>query len=46
MIMKSFDNDFYDYDYTGEQAENSEEENGGGEEIDSYKVNKRGERNK
>ena len=32
-LMKSFVNDLYDYDYTGEQAENSEEENGDNEEV-------------
>ena len=38
--MKRFVNDLYDYDYTGEQAENKEEENGDDE------VSRRGERNK
>ena len=32
--MKSFVNDIYDYDSTGEQAENNEEESGDDEEID------------
>ena len=32
--MKRFVNDLYDYDYTGEQAENNEEESGDDEEID------------
>ena len=32
--MKRFVNDLYDYDYTGEQAENNEEGNGDNEEID------------
>ena len=32
--MKSFINDLYDYDYTGEQAENNREESGDDEEID------------
>ena len=32
--MRSFVNDLYDYEYTGEQAENNEEESGGNEEID------------
>ena len=31
--MKSFVNDLYDYDYTGEQAESNEEESGDDEEI-------------
>ena len=33
-LMKTFVNDLYDYDYTGEQAENNEEESGDDEEID------------
>ena len=33
-LMKRFVNDLYDYDYTGEQAENNEEESGDDEEID------------
>ena len=33
-LMKRFVNDLYDYDYTGEQAENNEEESGEDEEID------------
>ena len=33
-LMKSFVNDLYDYDYTGEQAEKNEEESGDEEEID------------
>ena len=33
-LMKSFVNDLYHYDYTGEQAENNEEESGDDEEID------------
>ena len=32
--MTSFINDLYDYDYTGEQAVNNEEESGDDEEID------------
>ena len=32
--MKSFINDLYDHDYTGEQAVNNEEESGDDEEID------------
>ena len=32
--MKSFANDLYDYDYTGEQAENNDEESGDDAEID------------
>ena len=32
--MRSFVNDLYDYEYTGQQAENNEEESGGNEEID------------
>ena len=32
--MKSFVNDLYDYEYTGEQTEKNEEESGGNEEID------------
>ena len=31
--MKSFINDLYDYDYTGEQAENNDEKSGDDEEI-------------
>ena len=31
--MKSFINDLYDHDYTGEQAVNNEEESGDDEEI-------------
>ena len=31
--MKSFVNDLYDYNYTGEQAENNKEESGRDEEI-------------
>ena len=31
--MKSFVNNFYDYEYTGELAENNGEENGDDEEI-------------
>ena len=31
--MKSFVNDLYDYDYTGEQAENNKEESGDNEQI-------------
>ena len=34
-VMKSFVNDLYDYDYTGEQAEINEEESGDDEEIDT-----------
>ena len=33
-LIKSFVNNLYDYEYTGEQAENNEEESGGDEEID------------
>ena len=33
-LMKSFVNDLYDYDYTGEQAENNKEESWDDEEID------------
>ena len=33
-LMKSFVNDLYDYDYIGEQAENTEEESGDDEEVD------------
>ena len=33
-LMKRFVNDLYDYNYTGEQAENNEEGNGDNEEID------------
>ena len=33
--MKSFVNDLYDYNYTGEQAEINEEESGDDEEIDT-----------
>ena len=33
-LMKGFVNDFYDYDYTGERAENNEEESSDNEEID------------
>ena len=40
--MKSFVNDLYDYDYTGEQAENNEEESGDDEEVD---IKLKGERN-
>ena len=40
--MRSFVNDLYDYEYTGEQAENNEEESGGNEEID---VKLRGQEN-
>ena len=32
--MKSFVNDLYEYDYTGKQAKNNEEESGDDEEID------------
>ena len=32
--MKSFVKDLYDYAYTGEQAENNDEESGEDEEID------------
>ena len=32
--MKSFVNDLYDYNYTGEQVENNVEESGNDEEID------------
>ena len=32
--MKSFVNDLYDYNYTGEQVENNAEESGDDEEID------------
>ena len=32
--MKSFVNDLYEYDYTGEQAKNNEEESSDDEEID------------
>ena len=32
--MKSFVNDLCDYNYTGEQAENNEEESGDNEKID------------
>ena len=32
--MRSFVNDLYDYEYTGQQAENNEEKSGGNEEID------------
>ena len=34
-VMKSFVNDLYDYNYTGEQAEINEEESGDDEEIDT-----------
>ena len=40
--MRSFVNDLYDYEYTGQQAENNEEESGGNEEID---VKLRGQEN-
>ena len=40
--MRSFVNDLYDYEYTGEQAENNEEESGCNEEID---VKLRGQKN-
>ena len=40
--MRSFVNDLYDYEYTGEQAENNEEESGCNEEID---VKLRGQEN-
>ena len=33
-LMKSFVNDLYEYDYTGKQAKNNEEESGDDEEID------------
>ena len=33
-LMKSFFNDLYDYAYTGQQAENNDEESGNNEEID------------
>ena len=33
-LMKSFVNDLYEYDYTGEQAKNNEEESSDDEEID------------
>ena len=33
-LMKSCFNDLYNYDYTGEQAENNEEESGDDEKID------------
>ena len=39
--MKSFVNDLYDYDYTGGQAENNEEESGNGKEI-NIKLKERG----
>ena len=32
--MKSFVNDLYEYDYTGEQTKNNEEESSDDEEID------------
>ena len=32
--MKSFVNDLYEYDYTGKQAKNNEEESSDNEEID------------
>ena len=32
--MKSFISDWYEYDYTGDQAKNNEEESSDGEEID------------
>ena len=32
--MRSFVNYLYDYDYTGEQSENNDEESGDDEEID------------
>ena len=32
-LMKSFVNDLYDYDYTGEQAKSNEEESGDDEKI-------------
>ena len=34
-LMKSFVNDLYEYDYTGEQAKNNEEESSDDEEIDN-----------
>ena len=40
-LMKSFVNDLYDNDYTGEQAEYNEEQNGDNEEID-IKINGEG----
>ena len=40
--MRSFVNDLYDYEYTGEQAENNEEESGCNEELD---VKLRGQEN-
>ena len=42
ILMKIFVNDLYDYDYTGEQAENNEEESGDDEEVD---IKLKGERN-
>ena len=33
-LMKSFVNDLYEYDYTGEQTKNNEEESSDDEEID------------
>ena len=33
-LMKNFVNDLYDFDYTGQQTENNEEECGDDEEID------------
>ena len=32
--MKSFFNDLYDYDHTGEHSENNEEDSGDDEEMD------------
>ena len=40
-LMKSFVNNLYDNDYTGEQAEYNEEQNGDNEEID-IKINGKG----
>ena len=40
--MRSFVNDLYDYEYTGEQAESNEEESGCNEETD---VKLRGQKN-
>ena len=40
-LMKSFVNNLYDNDYTGEQAEYNEEQNGDNEEID-IKINGEG----
>ena len=47
--MKSFVNNLYEYDYTGEQAKNNEEESSDDEEIDikiTVEENRTNENNK